>query len=98
MSTNIELGEALITVLQLAQRLVTLDQGLGFDVAKEQAACDVVGKFLVDHFGVRNPADGLSQPGFAEVLAMGREGKAAVKLSAPFRLSRRPQDFADFYS
>ena len=52
-------------------------------------------KVLVDHFGVRNPADGLSQPGFAEVLAMGREGKAAVKLSAPFRLSRRPRDFAD---
>ncbi|MBV9753261.1 MAG: amidohydrolase family protein [Hyphomicrobiales bacterium] len=50
---------------------------------------------LIDHFGVRNPADGLSQPGFAAVLALGREGKAAVKLSAPFRLSRRPEDFAD---
>jgi predicted TIM-barrel fold metal-dependent hydrolase len=52
-------------------------------------------RVLVDHFGVRNPAAGLSQPGFAAVLALGREGNAAVKLSAPFRLSRRPEDFAD---
>jgi predicted TIM-barrel fold metal-dependent hydrolase len=52
-------------------------------------------KVLVDHFGVRDPAAGLSQPGFAAVLALGREGKAAVKLSAPFRISRRLHDFAD---
>jgi predicted TIM-barrel fold metal-dependent hydrolase len=52
-------------------------------------------RVLVDHFGVRNPAAGLSQPGFAAVLALGREGRAAVKLSAPFRISSRPEDFAD---
>ena len=52
-------------------------------------------KVLVDHFGVRDPAAGLSQPGFAAVLALGREGRATVKLSAPFRLSSRPEDFAD---
>ena len=52
-------------------------------------------RVLVDHFGLRNPAAGLSQPGFAAVLALGREGKATVKLSAPFRLSNRPEDFAD---
>jgi len=52
-------------------------------------------KVLIDHFGMRDAAAGLSQPGFAEVLALGREGNAAVKLSAPFRISRRPDDFAD---
>jgi predicted TIM-barrel fold metal-dependent hydrolase len=52
-------------------------------------------KVLVDHFGVRNPARGVNQPGFAAVLALGREGNAAVKLSAPFRVSRQPADYAD---
>jgi predicted TIM-barrel fold metal-dependent hydrolase len=52
-------------------------------------------KVLIDHFGVRDPAAGLSQKGFQAVLALGREGRAAVKLSAPFRLSRRRDGFAD---
>jgi len=52
-------------------------------------------KVLVDHFGVRDPAAGISQPGFAAVLALGREGNATVKLSAPFRITRRADDFAD---
>jgi len=49
---------------------------------------------LVDHFGLHNPALGLDQPGFQAVLALGRTGRASVKLSAPFRFSRRP-DFSD---
>jgi predicted TIM-barrel fold metal-dependent hydrolase len=52
-------------------------------------------RVLVDHFGVRDLAPGLSQPGFAEVLALGRDGNAVVKLSAPFRISRRAGDFSD---
>ncbi|MFI4985890.1 MAG: amidohydrolase family protein, partial [Alphaproteobacteria bacterium] len=52
-------------------------------------------KVLVDHFGVRHPEGGVNQPGFAAVLALGRDGNAAVKFSAPFRISRRPADFAD---
>jgi predicted TIM-barrel fold metal-dependent hydrolase len=52
-------------------------------------------KVLVDHFGVRDPSAGISQRGFQAVLALGREGRAAVKLSAPFRISQRPEDFAD---
>lgn len=52
-------------------------------------------KVLVDHFGVRDPTRGVNQLGFSAVLALGREGNAAVKLSAPFRVSRRQADFAD---
>lgn len=52
-------------------------------------------KVLVDHFGVRDLARGIHQPSFAAVLALGRGGNAAVKLSAPFRVSRQPADFAD---
>ena len=50
---------------------------------------------LVDHFGVSDPPAGVAQPGFAEVLELGRGGQAAVKFSAPFRISRRPADLAD---
>jgi predicted TIM-barrel fold metal-dependent hydrolase len=43
-------------------------------------------KVLVDHFGVRNVAAGTGAAGFQAVLRLGREGRAAVKLSAPFRV------------
>lgn len=52
-------------------------------------------RVLIDHFGVRAIAGGVGQPGFQAVLALGREGNAAVKLSAPFRISRIPETQAD---
>lgn len=50
-------------------------------------------KLLVDHFGLLNPqaTDG---PGFRAVLALGRDGLAHVKFSAPFRVSE-VHEFAD---
>jgi predicted TIM-barrel fold metal-dependent hydrolase len=50
---------------------------------------------LVDHFGVHDIAVGTRHPGFQAVLALGREGIAAVKLSAPFRISRMLAGFDD---
>jgi predicted TIM-barrel fold metal-dependent hydrolase len=44
-------------------------------------------KLLVDHFGIRNLAGGTNQAGFQTVLGLARDGLAAVKLSAPFRVS-----------
>jgi predicted TIM-barrel fold metal-dependent hydrolase len=52
-------------------------------------------KVLIDHFGLRDTADGIAQPGFQAVLRLGREGNAAVKLSAPFRISREPGTYRD---
>jgi predicted TIM-barrel fold metal-dependent hydrolase len=49
-------------------------------------------KVLVDHFGVRDLAGGVAQAGFQAVLALGGQGRAAVKLSAPFRVSRPADD------
>jgi len=43
-------------------------------------------KIMVDHFGVGDLAAGLAAPGFQAVLDLGRSGRAAVKLSAPFRI------------
>jgi predicted TIM-barrel fold metal-dependent hydrolase len=47
-------------------------------------------KVLVDHFGIGNLAAGLGAPGFQAVLELGGSGRAAVKLSAPFRITSRP--------
>ena len=52
-------------------------------------------KLLIDHFGVRDIAAGIGQPGFRTVLALGREGRAVVKLSAPFRVSKEAAPYAD---
>jgi predicted TIM-barrel fold metal-dependent hydrolase len=52
-------------------------------------------KVLIDHFGVREPARGVDQPGFQAVLALGRGGNAVVKFTAPFRVSRQAMPFAD---
>jgi predicted TIM-barrel fold metal-dependent hydrolase len=52
-------------------------------------------KVLIDHFGVRDPSGGLEQPGFQAVLRLGRAGNAAVKLSAPFRISHEPGSYGD---
>src|SRR5262245_31835448 len=51
-------------------------------------------KILIDHFGVRDPRAGIANPGFQEVLALGRSGNAAVKLSAPFRVASPANDYA----
>ena len=39
---------------------------------------------LIDHFGIRDVTGGTDQPGFRAVLALGREGRAVVKLTTPF--------------
>jgi predicted TIM-barrel fold metal-dependent hydrolase len=44
---------------------------------------------VVDHFGLADPAAGPHQPGFQELLALLREGRVYVKLSAPYRIVDR---------
>jgi predicted TIM-barrel fold metal-dependent hydrolase len=50
-------------------------------------------KVLIDHFGVHDIAAGTTTRGFQSVLELGREGNAAVKLSAPFRLAPPPHAY-----
>lgn len=45
-------------------------------------------RVVVDHFGVHDPAGGIAQPGFQQVLRFGRDGRSAVKLSSMFRVSK----------
>ncbi len=51
-------------------------------------------KAIVDHFGVRDAARGVDQPGFRAVLDLARRTRSVIKLSAPFRVSQRP-DYGD---
>ena len=58
---------------------------------------DVVGplrrsgaRIVIDHFGDPDVSRGLDQPGFQAVLRLGGDTDAVVKLSAPYRPSKRP--------
>ena len=47
-------------------------------------------EFVVDHFGLIDPALGLDQPHLHSLISMIRSGKIWVKLSAPHRISSDP--------
>jgi predicted TIM-barrel fold metal-dependent hydrolase len=47
-------------------------------------------EFVVDHFGLINPALGMSQPYLDSVISMIKSGKLWIKLSAPHRISSKP--------
>lgn len=52
-------------------------------------------RVMVDHFGRPDVARGLDHPGFQALLALGRSGTAVVKLSGPFRSSRKAWPYPD---
>lgn len=52
-------------------------------------------RLMVDHFGRPDVRRGVSQPGFATLLELGREGQAVVKLSGPFRSSIKGPPYDD---
>ena len=52
-------------------------------------------KIVVDHCACPDVGRGLSQPGFAAVLELGRRGNAAIKLSGAFRYSKQAWPYAD---
>ncbi len=52
-------------------------------------------RIVVDHCGGFDPQKGLAQAGFQALLELGRGGRAAVKLSGAFRLSRTPWPHPD---
>src|SRR6185369_11638030 len=49
---------------------------------------------VLDHFAHAAVPPGVDHPGFAEVIAMLRAGKAIVKLSAPYQISKAA-DYGD---
>jgi len=61
---------------------------------KDQLAASPV-PLVLDHFAGAQGALGPAQPGFADVLDLVRSGKAYVKISAPYRVSKSAPDYAD---
>jgi predicted TIM-barrel fold metal-dependent hydrolase len=51
-------------------------------------------RVVVDHLGVSRP-ESIRGPGFAAVCALAQDGIAAIKLSAPFRISRTRPSYDD---
>jgi predicted TIM-barrel fold metal-dependent hydrolase len=52
-------------------------------------------RLLIDHIGRPVVSRGVSQPGFQTLLELGREGRAVVKLSGPFRSSEAGYPYTD---
>jgi predicted TIM-barrel fold metal-dependent hydrolase len=50
---------------------------------------------VFDHFGGARAADGLDQPGFADLVALVKAGHAYVKVSGSYRSSDKPPAYAD---
>ncbi|MGY4407249.1 amidohydrolase family protein [Bradyrhizobium sp. USDA 3315] len=50
---------------------------------------------VFDHFGGAEAALGTDQPGFADLLALVKSGKAYVKISGAYRASKLAPDYAD---
>ena len=50
---------------------------------------------VFDHFGGAQASLGLAQPGFADLVALVRSGKAYVKISGAYRCSTEAPDYAD---
>ena len=67
---------------------------MGVIAALREVMADLPVPLVIDHFGRAQARLGLLQPGFADLLALVKAGRAYVKLSAPHRLGDTPDDEA----
>jgi predicted TIM-barrel fold metal-dependent hydrolase len=86
---------------QLVQRLADLDMLLQIQCENDQLIelmSLIAGsntRVLIDHCGRPDPLQGVDQPGFQALLALGRSGRGAVKLSGYSKLSRQAYPWND---
>lgn len=88
-------------IAPLIERLVALDMFLQIQTEGDQLVAlmplleqsDV--KVLIDHCGRPILANGIDAPGFAATLALGKAGRAAVKISGLQKFSRQAFPFED---
>ncbi|HEY4172460.1 MAG TPA: amidohydrolase family protein, partial [Rhodopila sp.] len=85
----------------LLAKLVRLDMFLQIQVFEDQvlALLPLLDRFpvrlLIDHCGRPRPAAGLEAPAFQALLALGRGGRAAIKLSGEMKFSGEAHPFRD---
>jgi predicted TIM-barrel fold metal-dependent hydrolase len=86
---------------QLLSKLAELDMFLQVQVQADQllSLLPLIERspvrVLIDHCGRPILEAGLAQPGFQALLALGRSGRACVKLSGQMKFSHDPHPFAD---
>jgi len=89
------------TTGDLLRKLADLDLFLQIQARDAQflAFLDLIAhadvRVIVDHCGRPDPAIGLDQPGFQALLALGRAGRAHVKISGFSQFSRQRHPYAD---
>jgi predicted TIM-barrel fold metal-dependent hydrolase len=74
---------------------VQMYTSLAIIAAIKDIVMDSPAPVVFDHFGGALAAQGTGQPGFADLLALLRAGKAYVKLSGAYRASKLGPDYAD---
>ncbi len=85
----------------LLTRLADIDLFLQVQVEKNQLVefAELIDRsqvrLVIDHCGRPDPEAGLDQPGFKALLALGRAGRASVKLSGLAKFSRQPHPHND---
>jgi predicted TIM-barrel fold metal-dependent hydrolase len=85
----------------LIAKLAELDMFLQIQVERDQLLALLPGieqsdvKVLIDHCGRPDIAAGLQQPAFQALLALGRSGRAVVKLSGTIKFSAQAHPFED---
>lgn len=85
----------------LLRTLAELDMLLSLQVEHDQMVAlralieDSGVRVMVDHGGRPDPRRGIEQPGFQALLAMGRNGRTAVKLSGYQKFSAQPPLYED---
>ena len=85
----------------LLRRLADLDMLIQVQVQAKQLLAlrplleDSGARILIDHCGRPDPGAGIGQAGFQALLALGRSGRAAVKLSGRQKFSAQPPPYAD---
>jgi predicted TIM-barrel fold metal-dependent hydrolase len=85
----------------LLQRLRKLEMWAQFQMTDDQLVelqplIDLCSdRILIDHCGRPNLARGLAQAGFQELLALGRSGRAVVKISGEYKYSQQAYPFED---
>jgi predicted TIM-barrel fold metal-dependent hydrolase len=86
------------------QRFLADIAGLGWQVELQRRAADLPAlashlldhdlNVVLDHFALPDPARGLADPAFIEVLKLGASGRVWVKLSGAYRNGRHGRAFA----
>jgi predicted TIM-barrel fold metal-dependent hydrolase len=74
---------------------VQINTNLAMIVAVKDVAGRAPVPIVFDHFGGAEAQRGVEQPGFADLLALVRSGRAYVKISGAYRSSSHPPDYAD---